>query len=262
VKPSLPRRADVSRETYGATNYTQLQRGGATEESIGRVLDAMGVVASKQQVLLLALHLKAVLRANAQLNLTSVETEIDAIDLHVADSLTALPLVETAPAGRLVDLGSGAGYPGLPLGVMSGRPVTLVEARRKKAAFLAKVVDDLRFEADVLPVRAEELALDRPGCYAVAVARAVAPLPSLVELAAPLLGPGGVLIAMKGAPGADEIARGDEAAAIVGLDRVALDEVALPGRPDRRTLVAFRRVAAASVPLPRRSGLAQHRPLA
>jgi 16S rRNA (guanine527-N7)-methyltransferase len=136
-----------------------------------------------------------------------------------------------------------------------------VESVRKKAAFLEHVVADLRLEATVHPVRAEELALQRPGDFAAVVARALSSLPSLVELAAPLLARGGRLIAMKGRLDAGELLRGDKVAATCGLERCALDEFSLPGTDAARTIVVYTSVEPPSVRLPRRNGLAQRQPL-
>lgn len=233
-----------------------------TETMIRSVLEEMGIAASGEQLALLCAHLQAVLRANALMNLTAIIDQREASVLHIADSLTALPLVASARPGWIVDLGSGAGYPGIPLAVMSRRSVLLVEARKKKAAFLADTVRQLCIPAEVSALRAEELALERPAAFAVAVARALAPLPSLVELAAPLLALGGTFIALKGAPLAEEVERGDQAASKVGLERVGIEETRLPGRPDRRTLVMYQRVSPPSIRLPRGPGLAQREPIA
>jgi len=120
----------------------------------------------------------------------------------------------------------------------------------------------LGIDAEVSAHRVEELALERAQEFAVAVARALAPLPSLVELAAPLLAPEGLLIAMKGRPSDDEVDRGDRVAAKVGLERIGTDAVELPGRNEHRTLITYRRIAKASVRLPRRPGMAQKHPMA
>jgi 16S rRNA (guanine527-N7)-methyltransferase len=145
---------------------------------------------------------------------------------------------------------------------VSGRPVSLVESVKKKAAFLERVVAELRLEATVHPIRAEELALELPEVFAAVTARALSSLPSLVELAAPLLQVGGVLVCMKGRVDEEEIARGDTAAALCGLQRESLEAVMVPGVEAQRTILSYRKLSAGRLRLPRRPGMAQRQPLA
>jgi len=144
---------------------------------------------------LLNRYLDLLLQANQVMNLTSVTDRAAAEQLHVADALTLLPFL---PEGEITiaDIGSGGGCPGIPLAI--SRPdamVTLIEATKKKAAFLQSVADELkltnvRVEAD----RAEKVGQR----FTVAVARAVGPLALLAEIALPMVQPGGKLLAMKG----------------------------------------------------------------
>jgi 16S rRNA (guanine527-N7)-methyltransferase len=221
----------------------------------------MGLVLHDAAIARILQHSEAVLAANETMNLTTIPPELFA-GLHVLDSMSALPHLAAASPGRFADLGSGAGYPGIPLAIASGRPVDLVESIRKKAAFLDAVCAELRLEATVHPIRAEELALVEPEAYSAVVARALSSLPSLVELAAPLLPIGGLLICLKGSPEASELERGDRAALVCGLKRQLADAVYVPGVDARRTIVVYRKERPARMPLPRRVGLAQRQPLA
>jgi 16S rRNA (guanine527-N7)-methyltransferase len=224
-------------------------------------LESMGVACGADAVQAVARHLELVAEANASFNLTAIPDE-QAVALHLLDSVAALPYLNAAPEGDFADLGSGAGFPGLPLAILSGRHVTLVESVKKKAAFLERVISDLCLEAVVQGIRAEELALTSSLRFSAITARALSGLPSLVELASPLLRPEGLLICLKGAPDAGELARGDAAAAKCGMERVETAAVSVPGVDARRTIVVYRRRGAADVSLPRRNGLAQRQPLA
>jgi 16S rRNA (guanine527-N7)-methyltransferase len=224
-------------------------------------LAEMGIAATGTQLDALARHLSLVLETNEVLNLTSIDAR-DSVPLHVLDSASALPFLAEAPAGAFADLGSGPGYPGVPLAVLSGRPVTLVESVRKKAAFLERVVEALRLEATVHPFRAEELASEHPGSFAAVTARALSALPSLVELGAPLLVPGGLLVCLKGRPDEEELRRGDVVSRRCGLKRIETTAVDVPGVDAARTLVVYRRIGVSAVKLPRRNGMAQRQPLA
>ena len=229
--------------------------------SISAAAERLGIVPDERQSAALADHLLAVFDTNKSMNLTSIG-ESDSIALHVVDSLSVLGRLDEAPAGPFVDLGSGAGFPGIPLAVMSGRQVALVESVRKKAEFLRGVVARLCLEATVHAVRAEELASEMPGEFAAATARALSSLPSLVELASPLLQTGGILIVMKGRLDDDEIRRGDTAADLCGMRRESADIVVVPGVEAARSIVTYRRVSSPRVRLPRRTGMAQRQPLA
>jgi 16S rRNA (guanine527-N7)-methyltransferase len=228
---------------------------------IAEGLAAMGIVATDQQLRALSLHLELVAEANTAFNLTAI-SEQQSVRLHVLDSAAALPQLFAAPAGEFADIGSGAGFPGVTLAILSGRPATLVESVKKKAAFLERVVARLRLKAAVRGIRAEELALERPAAFAAVTARALSALPSLVELASPLLRTEGLLICLKGAPELGELSRGDAAARRCGMKRVETATVEVPGVDAQRTVVVYRRGATAGVTLPRRSGMAQRRPLA
>jgi 16S rRNA (guanine527-N7)-methyltransferase len=206
-------------------------------------------------------HAHAVLAANASMNLTTIP-EAEFAGLHILDSLSAAHYLDAAPAGRFADLGSGAGYPGIPLAIASGRAVDLVESVRKKAAFLEAVARELRLEATIHPIRAEELALKHKASCSAVVARALSSLPSLVELASPLLIQDGLLICLKGAPEQEELERGDFAAEACGLMRERTESVYVPYVDAQRTIVVYRKMRLARIPLPRRVGLAQRQPLA
>jgi len=131
---------------------------------------AKGLAAGKYEVL--ERHLDMVLSANQCLNLTAIEDRAEARRLHIADSLSAVPELNKAPEGTFVDLGSGAGYPGIPLAVASGRKAILLESRKKRSAFLREIVESLKLSAEVIALRAEEVAKTRHGEFAAVITRA------------------------------------------------------------------------------------------
>ena len=206
-------------------------------------------------------HLGLLSIANEKFNLTAIPRE-EWLWSHVLDSLSCAPEVNDSIAGTLADLGSGGGFPGIPLAIATAREVVLVESVKKKAMFLAEVLSEMRIVGRVAPVRAEELALQEPGSFAVVTARAVSALPSLVELAAPLLKPGGRLVCLKGDPRAEELESGVRAADICGLAAVSARRVEVPFTKATRTIVVYERVGLPRVRLPRRPGSAQKQPLA
>lgn len=226
--------------------------------------ELLGVEVDPRSCDLLLRHLKAVLRANKSFNLTTITSGERAVELHVVDSLVAVPDVIAAPAGRLADIGSGPGYPGIPLAIVCHRNTTLFESVTKKAVFLQQVVEDLALgdRIEVAARRSEELAEDQRGRYSVVTARALSSLPSLLELASPLLERGGQLIAYKAILDAHERGRGDDVAALLGFERVGERRVFLPGGGQERTIIRYQKIREPDISLPRRPGLAQRRPLA
>ena len=176
--------------------------------------------------------------------------------VHVEDSLVALPWL---PEGRVADLGSGAGIPGLVLA--ASRPdsrFTLVESARRKCAFIRDTADAMGLEnVSVLHARAEEAR----GEFDAVCARALAALPVLCEYAAPLLVEGGTAIFWKGAVAAAEEGDGRAAASVLGLSPPEVVPVTpFPGS-ERRTLWVFKKVAETPSRFPRRPGMASKRPL-
>jgi 16S rRNA (guanine527-N7)-methyltransferase len=196
---------------------------------------------------------------------TTVRDPLDAVDQHVADSLSGLELEPLRIAGRIADLGSGAGFPGLPLAIaLPGAQVDLVESAQRKCAVIERLMAAAGIaNARALRVRAEELA-SREGreAYDAVTVRAVASLPVLVEYAAPLLRPGGVLVAWKGAHNQEEEAAGEAAAGIIGMRLVQIH----PAEPFVGTLNLnlhlYLKDRSTPNHFPRRPGMAAKRPLA
>ena len=213
---------------------------------------------------LLIAHLEAVLLQNKTMNLTSINNLEAGKVLHIMDSLAVLPEVNAAPEGTMADLGSGAGYPGIPLAITSGRDTTLIEANKKKARFLQGFLDahDLSGKISVAAMRSEELAKSQRGKFAVVTARAVAELPILLELAAPLLIQGGHFLALKGKPDTEELVRGDTAAGAVGMEYLQTRDCSTSDSKTQRCVLVYKRTKEPSLDLPRRPGMAAKRPLA
>ncbi len=191
---------------------------------------------------------------------TSVHDRRKGEKVHIADSLVGLEVDAVREAGRIVDLGSGAGPPGLVLAI--ARPeaqVVLVESVGKKCAWLERTIEELGLEnVRVACARAEELD-EAP--FDVVTARALAALPVLCEYAAPLLREGGVLVAWKGAVDEREEADGLHAADVLGMEREEVRAVQPYAGSERRTLHVFRKVRPTPETYPRRAGIATKRPL-
>jgi 16S rRNA (guanine527-N7)-methyltransferase len=194
-------------------------------------------------------------------NLTAIAGIDEGVDRHLADSLAGLAIPEVATAPGLVDIGSGAGFPGLALAI--ARPdlsVTLVESEGRKADWLRRASADIP-NVRVVSDRSEHLAAREREAHPLATMRALGPLPVGLELAAPLVAVGGCVVAWLGDdtdPARTQAA--DRAAAELGLE--PRPPVQVRPFPDaRRRLQAFDKVAATPPRYPRRPGRAAKRPL-
>lgn len=193
---------------------------------------------------------------------TPIRDPDEAVDVHVADSLTGLHVPALRAARDIADLGAGAGFPGLVLAAV--RPdahVTLVESSARKTAAIERLAPAAGIpNATTVTARAEAWPEGLEAHDAV-TARAVAALPVLVEYAAPLLRTGGVLVAWKGDPDAAEIADGEAAAGELGLRPEPPASVRPFPASRQRHLYLYSKVMPAPPRFPRRPGMAVKRPL-
>ena len=199
---------------------------------------------------------------SAQFNLTAIRGEEDAARLHFVDSLALLAKYDFA--GSLIDVGTGAGFPGLPLKI--SRPelqVTLLDSTEKKVRFLEEACAAAGADARCVHGRAEEIGLDKGfrERYDTAVSRAVARLNMLCELCLPLVKTGGALVAMKAADSDEEIREAERAVARLGGRMERVEEYTLPGTDIRRRAVIITKVSPTPAGYPRRFAKIQKNPL-
>ena len=228
------------------------------------LLQSAGIVVSREVQVDTLRYLDGVIDANTRLNLTRISGAEAGVRLHIVDSLLALEEVEASPPGPLLDVGTGGGFPGVPLCLASGREGVLIDSVGKKARAVDEILAELGMASRIrtISIRAEEAAAQDGARFAVVTARAVSELPALVELASPLLAPGGRLIALKGAPDEGEFGRAQRVCAMVGMKETSRRRLVVPGGEERRTVVSYTRVGPPSLRLPRRNGMAQTSPLA
>jgi 16S rRNA (guanine527-N7)-methyltransferase len=208
------------------------------------------------------------LDANTRVNLTAISGPAEVVTRHFLDSLTCLlavaPDQRTRPL-RLLDIGSGAGFPGIPLAIaFPAWRVTSLEATGKKARFQQEVVAALGLEnVTVLTGRAEEFARkpSHRGRYDLVTARAVAALPTLLEYCCPFARIGGRVIAPKKGDLADEGAAGAKAASLLGARLLAPIAATVPALADGRVLLVAEQRRACPDQYPRPAGAPAKRPL-
>lgn len=208
-------------------------------------------------------YLDLVIEKNKVLNLTRITSFEDAVVLHLEDSLSIYKdFCQTS--GKFIDIGTGAGFPGIPLGLTTGRDGVLLDSVKKKAVAVQGFIDELGLSKTLVAtgIRSEELAVEHPDSFGVVTARAVSSLPAVEELAAPLLKKGGYLIAMRGVDTPEDIKIAQNAANLLGLDLVERKEFTIGEAGEySRSVCIFQKVSKPKVKLPRHPGYASKKPL-
>ncbi|WP_084657764.1 16S rRNA (guanine(527)-N(7))-methyltransferase RsmG [Thermogemmatispora onikobensis] len=237
-----------------------------TLQAFVRQLYAQTPEASAQAAEALARFLRyreELLRWNERVNLTAIVDPEEVLTRHFLDSLAILTAVDP-PTCRLLDIGSGAGFPGLPLKIV--RPawaVSLLEATARKVAFLRHVCQVLEVDGvTIVHGRAEQLGHDQRyrGAFDLVTARAVAALPVVLEYAAPYCRVGGTIVLPRKGDSPEEMAQGLRAAEQLGLTLEAQRPISLPGLDDGRYLLLWRQQQLCPPHFPRSNAAILKRP--
>lgn len=218
-----------------------------------------------RQVIAFHTYERELLEWNRKFNLTAIRDPESIRTKHFLDSLSCILAWKAAPPGRLIDVGTGAGFPGIPIKILyPNLKLTLVESVGKKAMFCQHIVEILGLEhVDVIQARAEDLGQDSSHRerYDWAVARAVASLNVLSEYLIPLVRVGGTMLAQKGESGPAEAQSAEGAMILLGGKLKQLIPVHLPGVADDRYLILVDKVAATPPKFPRKPGVPVKQPL-
>lgn len=230
-------------------------------------LESYGVLVSDQRLGLLLRHLDLVVEKNKVMNLTRIVDPREAIIRHVVDSLLLLgPVARCSSAGdtlRFIDVGTGAGFPGIPLAIASDMRGLLIDSVGKKIGSVDEFIAALELgnQLEACHARAEEVARSEGPVFDVVTARAVADLGVLVEYASPLLRRNGSLVVSKARVQDDEFERGCKTGNSVGLSFVSRETFELPEGQGYREILTFVHDKKSKVKLPRQNGMAKNKPL-
>ena len=220
---------------------------------------------TEQQIKSLIQFEKELLEWNQKFNLTAIRDVESIRTKHFLDSFSCALAWKTSPPDRLIDVGTGAGFPGLPLKILyPNLKLTLVESVGKKAKFCQHIVATLDLKnVDVIQARAEEVGQDSKHRekYDWAVARAVANLSALSEYLLPFVKVGGNMLAQKGESGPAEAQSAEKAMQLLGGELKQLIRVNLPAVVDERYLVVVEKVAATPPKYPRKPGIPAKQPV-
>ena len=219
----------------------------------------MGLALSLETVDTLCAFGAAVVEQNKVMNLTAITEPDQVAKLHLLDSLSLLA-VKDLRGRKLVDVGCGAGFPGVPLKIACPElQLTLLDSLGKRMHWLETVLPTLGVEANCVTARAEEAVASCRETYDVATSRAVARLNILLELTAPFVKVGGYVLAMKGTAAAEELAEAPKAIKTLGLKLEEVREFPVDGTA--HTVIVLKKVAPTPARFPRRYAKIKQNPL-
>ena len=226
---------------------------------------AAGIPLEQMQAEKFETYHRMLIEANARFNLTRVpDDEAEAIDRNYLDCIAPLALGLPEARASLIDVGSGAGFPGIPLAIcLPETNIVLMDSLGKRVEFLESVIGELQLNAQAVHLRAEDGARkpEYREAFDLATARAVAPLNLLCEYLLPFVRVGGQMLALKG-PGLDEeIAAAQNAMKLLGGRFLRSDALPIPGRDWDHRAAWIEKVAPTSEKYPRRAGKPEKRPL-
>lgn len=228
----------------------------AFEDILARRAAEAQIALTPEQIGRFAVYYEMLTDWNTRMNLTALTAPEDVAVKHIIDSLTAYDAALFDEAATLIDVGTGAGLPGIPLALYAPHiAVTLMDALQKRVRFLREVTAAMGLtNTRCIHARAEEAArqAEHRERYDIAVSRAVARMPVLLAYTLPLVRVGGTLLALKGRAYAEEAAEGAATANILGGGRIHARPVHLPGLDDMRAILAVRKERPTPNAYPRR----------
>ena len=228
-------------------------------EALNTGLPQLGLDLTEQTRRTLCAFGEAVVEQNKVMNLTAITEPAQVAKLHLLDSLTLLTL-EDLRGKRIIDVGCGAGFPGVPVKIACPEAeLTLLDSLGKRMAWLERILPELGVEAECLTARAEEAVQQRREQYDVATSRAVARLNVLLELTAPYVKVGGKVLAMKGSAAMEELEEAKNAIRLLGLKLEKVEKFPIDGT--EHAVIVLKKVAPTPAKYPRRYAKIKQFPL-
>ena len=229
------------------------------KETLKNGLPGLGLSLSEETQNTLCAFGAAVVEQNKVMNLTAITEPQQVAKLHLLDSITLLTL-EDLSGKRMIDVGCGAGFPGVPVKIACPDvKLTLLDSLGKRMQWLETILPTLGVEAECVTARAEEAVADRRESYDIATSRAVARLNILLELTAPYVKVGGKVLAMKGMAAQEELAEAKNAIKKLGLQLEQVAEFPIDGTA--HTVIVLKKIAPTPAAYPRRYAKIKQNPL-
>ena len=229
------------------------------KQTLSAGLPLLGLSLPEERIDTLCAFGRAMVKQNEVMNLTGITDDKGVANLHLLDSLTVLSTAELS-GKKLIDVGCGAGFPGVPLAIACpDASVTLLDSLGKRMKWLEEVLPQLGVDAECITARAEEAVATRRESYDYATSRAVARLNILLELTAPYVKVGGAVLAMKGAAAKEELAECAGAMKKLGLKLEEVKEFPIDGT--NHAVIVLRKIAPTPKQYPRRFAKIKQAPL-
>jgi len=228
----------------------------------------MGINLYKEQIKKFSRFLELLAQWNQKINLTSLKTPREIIIKHFLDSISCVKVINKysdTEGINIIDVGAGAGFPGMPIKIICPSiRLSLLEARKKKALFLEKIIGEMNFQqVEILNGRAETFGKseDHRERYDIAISRAVAHLNVLSEYCLPLVRVGGLFVAQKGRSYKEETEKSLKTVQVLGGELIGVENVLIPFINQERYLLVIKKIKDTPSEYPRKVGLPQKRPL-
>lgn len=217
------------------------------------------IMLSEEQIEKFYNYMNLLIEWNNKINLTAITTSKEIIEKHFIDSLTILPYINKNQ--NLIDIGTGAGFPGIPLNIMdSCANITLLDSLNKRVKFLEEIINKLKLKnIEAVHSRAEEFIKENRESYDVAVSRAVANMSTLVEYLLPYVKIDGIIICMKGPNISEELEKSKKAIHILGgkIEKIVNFNIG----ENERNIIIIRKVNKTPSKYPRKAGLPSKEPI-
>lgn len=235
------------------------------KETLHNELSAFDITVSNSQLEIFEKYYTLLVSSNEKVNLTAITEPLEVIRKHFLDSLLLAKDIDFTMCKSLIDIGTGAGFPGLPLKIVYPHlEITLLDSLKKRCAFLEMLVQELALEnVTVIHDRAEMLARQKEyrEKFDIATARAVAGLSIITEYCLPFVKVGGYFIAPKGKDGEIEVARAKNAIPLLGGEIEKINLYVLPDDIGQRYNIIINKIRPTLAKYPRRAGLPEKKPL-
>lgn len=235
-----------------------------TMQKLAEEAEKLGIHLFKEQLEQFENYYEYLIETNKVMNLTAITQKEEVIEKHFLDSLSIVKIMDMKPVSKLLDMGTGAGFPGIPLKIAFPHlRVTLMDSLNKRVGFLTKVIENLQLEQiQAVHARAEDLGKNPKyrESFDVCVSRAVANLSSLSEYCIPFVKQEGYFISYKAGNVLEEISKANSAIQILSAEVEKVEEFLLPSGAER-TLVKIKKIGETPKKFPRKAGLPTKKPI-
>lgn len=224
-------------------------------------LDKIDIEINNEQSQKFYNYMNLLLEWNEKINLTAITEPNEVILKHFVDSATIIKYIEDNM--KIVDVGTGAGFPGIPLNIINSKAnYVLVDSLNKRINFLNEIINNLKLESiNTVHSRIEDFGKDNKESFDIATSRAVASLNILLEYLLPLLKVGGICICMKGSNAKEEIENSNKALEILGGKIEKVEEIILPDSDIVRNIIIVRKIKSTPNKYPRKAGIPTKEPI-